>query len=68
MATLKAKEIHGMSIEEIDAQLKDLYKRKMKIQSDIAAGIASESIGNLRKIKRNIARLLTIKHQKEKSK
>jgi len=40
----------------------------MKIQSDIAAGIASESIGNLRKIKRNIARLLTIKHQKEKSK
>jgi len=68
MATLKVKEIHGMSIEEIDAQLKDLYKRKMKIQSDIAAGIASESIGNLRKIKRNIARLLTIKHQKEKSK
>jgi large subunit ribosomal protein L29 len=64
MAILRAKEIREMSIDEIDEHLKDLYKRKMKIESDIAAGIASESIGSLREIKRTIARLLTIKQEK----
>lgn len=65
MAILRAKELREMNPEEIEEHLKDLYKRKMKIESDIAAGISSESIGSLREIKRTIARLLTIKHEKE---
>jgi len=68
MAILKAKELREMSTEDTEEHLKDLYKRKMKIKSDISAGISSESIGNLREIKRTIARLLTIKHEKETNK
>ncbi|NCN65346.1 MAG: 50S ribosomal protein L29 [Candidatus Altiarchaeum hamiconexum] len=68
MAILRAKELREMSTEDTEEHLKDLYKRKMKIKSDISAGISSESIGNLREIKRTIARLLTIKHEKETNK
>lgn len=68
MAILRARELREMSPEEREEHLKDMYKRKMKIKSDISAGISSESIGNLREIKRTVARLLTIKHEKEKNK
>ncbi|OQX22316.1 MAG: 50S ribosomal protein L29 [Candidatus Altiarchaeales archaeon A3] len=68
MAILRAKELREMGTEDTEEHLKDLYKRKMKIRSDISAGISSESIGNLREIKRTVARLLTIKHEKEKNK
>ncbi|NCN68871.1 MAG: 50S ribosomal protein L29 [Candidatus Altiarchaeum hamiconexum] len=68
MAILREKELREMSTEDTEEHLKDLYKRKMKIKSDISAGISSESIGNLREIKRTIARLLTIKHEKETNK
>jgi len=44
MAILRAKELREMNAEDIEEHLKDLYKRKMKIKSDIAAGISSESI------------------------
>lgn len=68
MAILRARELREMSPEDTEEHLKDLYKRKMKIKSDISAGISSESIGSLREIKRTVARLLTIKHEKEKNK
>lgn len=66
MAILRAKDIREMSIEEIDDNLSDMKKKEMRIKSDIAAGIASEDIGKMREIKRTIARLLTIKKEKEK--
>ncbi|PKP58354.1 MAG: 50S ribosomal protein L29 [Candidatus Altiarchaeales archaeon HGW-Altiarchaeales-1] len=68
MAILRAKELREMNADDTEEHLKDLHKRKMKIRSDISAGIASESIGSIREIKRTIARLLTIKHEKEKNK
>ncbi len=68
MAILRAKELREMNADDTEEHLKDLHKRKMKIKSDISAGISSESIGSIREIKRTIARLLTIKHEKEKNK
>lgn len=68
MAIFRTKELREMDINEMEEHLKDLYKRKMKIESDISAGISSESIGSLREIKRTIARILTIKQEKEKNK
>lgn len=68
MAILRAKELREMGLDEMEEHLKDLYKRRMKIKSDIAAGISSEDIGSIREVKRTIARLLTIKHEKEKNK
>lgn len=68
MAIYKAKDIRAMTTDEIDEHLRDLYKKKMKIQADIAAGISSESIGTLKETRRTIARLLTIKKEKEKIK
>lgn len=68
MAIFRAKDIRAATPEENEERLKDLYKRKMKILSDISAGISSESIGTLREIKRTIARILTIKKEKERIK
>jgi len=68
MAIYRARDIRAATIEENDERLRDLYKKKMKIQSDISAGISSESIGTLREIRRTIARILTIKKEKEKIK
>lgn len=65
MAILRAKDAREMRVEEIGDNLGDLKKREMRIKADIAAGIASEDIGKIREIKRTIARLLTIKKEKE---
>ncbi|MFN3527681.1 MAG: 50S ribosomal protein L29 [Candidatus Altarchaeaceae archaeon] len=68
MAIWRANDIRSATPEEIEEKLKELYKKKMKILGDIEAGISSESIGTLREIRRTIARILTIKKEKIKSK
>jgi large subunit ribosomal protein L29 len=68
---LKAKEIREMKKEELDAKVLELRKELMKLNSQVHTGTAPKNAGQLRQIKRTIARILTIKRinkSKEESK
>lgn len=68
MAILRSSEIRGLSPEELDARLVDLRRDLMKIKGVLASGGMPEDVGKVREIRRTIARLLTIKKEKETKK
>lgn len=63
--TKKSKEFKNLSTEEIKLRLDELRKELMKENVHISSGTAPSNPGKLKQIKKNIARLLTIKNQKE---
>ena len=63
--TKQAKEFRNLSTEEIKVRLNELKKELMKENVQVSSGTAPSNPGRLRQIKKNIARLLTIKNQKE---
>jgi ribosomal protein L29 len=56
---MKAKELKSKSKEELTAQLSELKKELIKLNTQVATGTTLKSPGQVRKIKKNIARLLT---------
>lgn len=64
MAILRSDEIQGMNDSEIDERLTQLRKDLMKINGVLASGGIPEEVGKVREIKRTIARIRTIKNQK----
>jgi large subunit ribosomal protein L29 len=65
MAILRSEEIRDLSLEEIEEKLKELNDELLREKSMIASGGAPENPGRIKEIKRTIARILTIKTQKE---
>jgi large subunit ribosomal protein L29 len=65
MAILRSEEIRDLSLEELEEKLKELRNELLREKSMIASGGAPENPGRIREIKRTIARILTIKTQKE---
>ena len=65
MAILRAKEIRGMSGKDLDKQLKDLRNDLLKQRAISATGGAPENPGRIRELRRTIARILTIKQEKQ---
>ena len=65
MAVLKAKEARKLNEEELEKRLEDLKKELMKLKSQVSGGSQAENPGRMKAIKRTIARLLTIKKEKE---
>ena len=57
---MKKKEMKGKSEEELRKQLKEMKKELIKLNTQIATGTTLKSPGQVRKIKKNIARILTI--------
>lgn len=66
MTKIKAKELMRMSIEELNAKLKDLRKDLLKINAQKSTGTAIESAGRVKQVRKTIARILTIMHVKSK--
>jgi large subunit ribosomal protein L29 len=64
---MKAKEIMTMSPTEIEQKVIELKQELAKERASIASGTKSENPGKIKKIRRDVARLLTIKRQKEGS-
>ena len=64
---MKAKEIKLMSELELDNKSAELKKELMKINSQIAIGTLPKSPGKIGEMKRTIARILTIKNNKQKN-
>jgi large subunit ribosomal protein L29 len=62
---LKKKELSGMSVDELQQNVVELKQELSKEKSTIASGTKSENPGKIRKIRRDIARLLTIINEKE---
>ncbi len=65
MAILRSEEIRDLSLEELEEKLKELRNELLREKSMIASGGAPENPGRIKEIKRTIARILTIKTQKE---
>lgn len=65
---MKAKELRLMNEIDIENKVIELKKELMKISSQIAIGTVPKSPGKVREIKRMIAKIFTIKHEKGGSK
>ncbi|MFH1774980.1 MAG: 50S ribosomal protein L29 [Methanobacteriota archaeon] len=65
MAILRSEEIQDLSIEEMNEKLAELQAELLRQKSMIASGGAPENPGRIKEIRKTIARILTIKTQKE---
>ena len=65
---MKIKEIKAMSKEELDNKLEELKKELMKTNAQIATGTTPKSPGNVKQIKKTIAKISMIKKQEAKKK
>jgi large subunit ribosomal protein L29 len=66
MAILRAKQLREMSENELKAKLSEYRAELRKLESHIKAGVRPENPGRVRELKRTIARILTILHEKER--
>jgi len=57
---LKIKEIESMNIEELKTNLEELKKELIKHNAQIATGTNPKSPGQVRVIKKTVARILTV--------
>jgi len=63
---MKAKEIRSMSKDDLKAKLEELKKELIKINAQISTGTTPKSPGQVKQVKKNIARILTIINEKPK--
>ncbi len=57
---LKIKEIESMSIDELNSKLEELKKELIKHNAQIATGTNPKSPGQVKVIKKTVARILTV--------
>jgi large subunit ribosomal protein L29 len=62
---MKIKEIRGMSKEDLGAKLGELKKELVKINAQISTGTTPKSPGQVKQVKKNIAKIITILKEKE---
>ena len=63
---MKVSEMRGISVEEAKAKIGELRTELSKERAVVAGGTRPENPGNIRTIRKNIARLLTVINEKEK--
>ena len=61
---MKAKEILGMDKNVLNEKMIELTKELVKINAKVEIGTALKNPGQIRKIKKTLARILTISNQK----
>jgi len=66
MAIIKKSELKNMNEAQLNAKMKDLNRELIKINSQIASGTPPQNPGNVREIKKTIARILTKLNQNKK--
>ncbi len=66
MVILRTKEIRAMEIEEIQKKLDELKAEHSKVVSKSAAAGIYDNPGQVKELKRTIARVLTIMNEKTK--
>lgn len=63
---MRVKELKAMSEPELENKIVELKKELMKINSQIAIGTVPKNPGRIKEMKRAVAKILTIKHEKQK--
>ncbi len=66
MVIVRSKEIRAMEVEEIQKKLEELQAEHSKIVSKSAAAGIYDNPGEVKELKRTIARVLTILNEKTK--
>ncbi|MBT3463442.1 50S ribosomal protein L29 [archaeon] len=61
---MKLKELKEKSVSELAVTLNDLRKELIKLNTQVATGTTLKSPGQVKKIKKTIARILTLINQK----
>jgi large subunit ribosomal protein L29 len=64
----KMRELEALKEDVIDKRLQESKKELMKLKATVATGTVPKSPGEIRRLKRQIARMLTIKNQRRKAK
>ena len=64
---MKIKELKKLKPEEQEKRLKELKLELLKERGNVEMGGNVKNPGRIKTIRRNIARLLTFKHEREKS-
>ena len=62
---MKSKEIRGMDKNTLNEKILELKKDLIKMNAQVAIGTALKNPGQVRKIKKTIARILTIDKDKK---
>ncbi len=62
---LKIKEIKSMSTEDLNNRLEEIRKDLVKQNAQIATGTTPKSPGQIKQMKKTIARILTVMNSKE---
>ena len=62
---MKSKEIRGMDKNTLNEKILELKKELIKMNAQVAIGTALKNPGQVRKIKKTIARILTISSGKK---
>lgn len=62
---MKAKEIIGTDKNVLNEKMLELKKELVKMNAQVAIGTALKNPGQIRKIKKTLARILTISNQKD---
>ena len=63
---MKIKELRSMSKKDLTSQLNELKKEMIKHNAQIATGTTPKSPGQIKDIKKTIAKILTIISEKQK--
>ena len=68
MASLKIKDIRKMQESQLNEKLLELNKELMKLNAQVATGTNPQNPGQLRQVKKTMARIKTILNQNKKTK
>ena len=64
MPILRKREIRQLLPEERDKKLAELRTELAKLRTNVKSGGTVENVGRIRELKRTVARILTISHEK----
>ena len=62
---MKAKEIRATDKNTLNEKILELKKELVKVNAQVATGTALKNPGQVKKIKKTLARILTINNQKD---
>ena len=63
---MKYKELEAMNEKDLDKKLDEVKLELMKLNAQVATGTTPKSPGQIRQLKKIIARIMMIKNQKQK--
>ena len=64
MAQLKPKELRKQDADKLRQTLFDLRSELSKLAGSVQRGVVKKDVGNIRRVRKDIARVITVMHEK----